>query len=251
MSVAASDLDGVRTIQISVSSRIFARIVEAARKAKATPAEYVRAMYERGEGAVSSPSAELAQLREDLSAARQAEAQLRVTLAARERDITVLMDTASERSQTQESATNRAQARRIAEITAERDDARAEAFRWRRSAEGANRENARLEGEIGALRRTAHDTETLVADLRHRLAEMEKRAEGLVPPAPSAPAPVRLRDMVDRGRDEAPRSDADDLTPAFVRSVVGFHTVGNGPAAIARLMRCDIAAVRRALDRRR
>jgi hypothetical protein len=107
------------------------------------------------------------------------------------------------------------------------------------------------EAEVGVLRREALATEEAIAALRVQLAEMTERAEGLRPPSVAKRiAPRGHRDMVDRGRDEAPTTDAEPLTPAFVKSVVGFRCVGNGPRDIARLMRCDVAQVRRALEAR-
>lgn len=122
--------------------------------------------------------------------------------------------------------------------------AEVEAQQWQEAFERAN-------DDVAALRRRLAEMELVENGLRGEIAHLTERAEGRLPPAPK-PAPVRgHRNMIDRGCDEAPATDADPLTPAFVKSCIGFHWIGRRPEEIARLMCCPVAQVRRALEERR
>ena len=97
-----------------------------------------------------------------------------------------------------------------------------EAQQWQEAFERAN-------DDVAALRRRLAEMELVENGLRGEIAHLTERAEGRLPPA----------------------TDADPLTPAFVKSCIGFHSIGRRPAEIARLMCCPVAQVRRALEERR
>lgn len=117
------------------------------------------------------------------------------------------------------------------------------ALQWQEAYERTN-------DDVAALRRRLAEMETAERGLRDEIAHLTVRAEAVTPPGPM-PQVRGHRDMIDRGRDEAPRTDAELLTPAFVKSCFGFRSVGNSPAEIAKLMCCPIAQVRRALETKR
>ena len=128
--------------------------------------------------------------------------------------------------------------------------------------------NALLEQDVAAARLEAQQwrealdrTNDDIAALRQRLAEMEEAERAIqagrdqlaarVAELEIGDLPVVMPKEAQAVLVEAPASDAEALTPAFIKSCVGFRAAGNAPAEIARLMRCDVAAVRRALEGRR
>lgn len=220
MAIPLGDPERARTVTLTVSSAVFARIVEHARKARTTPGEFVLAMFEKGCATGGDRDAAIARLQEDLSAARKAEGALRATLASRDWELkqaaTITMSAPDSGG-------------RIARLEQERDAARSEAATLRRKAEEAGRSRMQQSQRADALADEVRGARETISTMQREAAQWQELIERQIDDI--GVLRTRISDL--EAQPPAP-AEPTELTAEQIRLVSAYRSAGWSARDIAR-----------------
>ncbi len=293
----------MRVIDLKLPEAQFAKLIDMARKANATPSAYANSLFqvaytarcaptgdrdlEEAVGSAGTPAetlqiqeqlaradARIAELIDEVEQLAAAEARLqeaemkiaelrsmaRAPYAALARELEITKASLTEAKAQAVTLGDRLEAAQAGQTAAERrahlfadqaDEAVGGALALQEALQALGEEIGVEPGSerIVGLRAVFAQQAEAIRELMARVAAMKSGEDtrSAPPQAEAAPQPM---DMVEKAKGTPYAADG-NLSPAFVRSCVGFAAVSQTPAWIAKTMRADIADVRRALERRR